>query len=156
MRFFASIAAVVVLVTGLQTFAQTQTPLKPTVPGTTGDPGWQATVRMSDGRTFITDGGLAVDAAYARPASLPTREVPAARLEQFLKGSYKNEFGFAELKPAGTTYTAPGGLPLNATYIDYLRRIGPRGLRFRSNGDAQPVVVAADGRAISVLMPVQR
>ena len=33
-----------------------------------GDPVWQGTLRMSDGRTFITDGGLAVDVAVARPA----------------------------------------------------------------------------------------
>jgi hypothetical protein len=33
--------------------------MKPAVPGTPGDPVWQGTVHMSDGRTFITDGGLA-------------------------------------------------------------------------------------------------
>ena len=72
------------------------------MPGTPGNPAWQGTLRMSDGRTFITDGGLAVDAALARPAALPTRELPAKVLEDYLKASHKNEYGFADLTLAAT------------------------------------------------------
>jgi hypothetical protein len=60
-----------------------QTRMKPTVPGTSGDPVWQGIVRLSDGRAFVTDGGLAVDVAVAKPAKLPDREVPGKILEGF-------------------------------------------------------------------------
>jgi hypothetical protein len=158
MRHLTLPLAVAALLTALPVSAQTQTPMKPTVPGTPGDPVWQGTLRMSDGRTFITDGGLAVDAAFATPAALPTREFPAKVLEDYLKASHKNEYGFADLTLAATgkTYTSPSGIALNATYINYLRRIALRRLRFRMTEGVQPIVVVADGSPIAVLMPVKR
>ena len=157
MRHLTLAVAVAALLIALPASAQTQTPMKPTVPGSPGDPVWQGTLRMSDGRTFITDGGLAVDAAVARPAALPTREFPAKVLEDYLKAPHKNEYGFADLTLAATgkTYTSPSGLALNATYINYLRRIAPRGSRFRMTEGVQPIVVVADGTPIAVLMPVK-
>ncbi len=138
--------------------AQKQTPMKPTVPGTSGDPVWQGKVRINDGRTFITDGGLAVDVAVARPAALPGREFSGKVLENYLKASQKDEYGFADLRLAATgkTYTSPSGIALNATYINYLRRIAPSKSRFRMTGGLQPIVVVADGSAIAVLMPVKQ
>src|SRR5262245_9394558 len=92
-----------------------QTPMKPTVPGTPGDPAWQGAVRLSDGRTFVTDGGLAIDAALAKPAKLPDRELAGKLLEDYLNASYKDEYGFSDLDAAasGRTYTAPNGITLN-------------------------------------------
>jgi hypothetical protein len=150
--------AVAALLISLPVSAQKQTPLKPTVPGTPGDPVWQGKLRMSDGRTFVTDGGLAVDAAIARPAALPTRELAAKVLEDYMKASHKNDYGFTDLTRAATgkTYTSPSGIALNATYIDYLRRVAPRGSRFRMTEGGQPIVVVADGSAIAVLMPVKQ
>ena len=138
--------------------AQTRTPMKPTAPGASGDPVWQGTVHMTDGRTFITDGGLAVDAALAKPASLPSREVPAKVLEGYLQAPPKSECAFADLKlaAAGKTYTSPSGIPLNATYVNYLRRIAPRGSRLRMTDGMHPIVVVADRAAIAVLMPVRQ
>jgi hypothetical protein len=132
--------------------------MKPTVPGTPGDPVWQGTVHLSDGRTFITDGGLAVDAAFARPSTLPTRDVAARVLEEYLKASHKNECGFADLTLAATgkTYESPSGIALNATYINYLRRILPRATRFRMTDGMHPIIVVADGTPIAVLMPVKK
>jgi hypothetical protein len=158
MRHLTLALAVAALLIALPVSAQTQTAMKPTVPGTPGDPVWQGTLRMSDGRTFITDGGLAVDAAFAKPAALPTREFPAKVLEDYLKASHKDEYGFADLTLAATgkTYTSPSGIALNATYINYLRRIAPRGSRFRMTEGLQPIVVIADGSPIAVLMSVRR
>jgi hypothetical protein len=158
MRHLTLTVAIAALLIVQAVSAQTQRPMKPTMPGTPGDPAWQGTLRMSDGRTFITDGGLAVDAALARPAALPTREVPAKVLEDYLKASHKNEYGFADLTLAATgkTYTSPSGIALNATYINYLQRIAPRGSRFRMTGGLQPIVVVADGSPIAVLMPVKQ
>lgn len=151
----AAAAAVLLMVS---VSAQKPTPMKPTAPGTAGDPAWQGIVRMSDGRTFITDGGLAVDAAIAKPSTLPARELASKVLEGYLAATHKNDYGFADLAPAATgkTYTSPSGIALNATYVNYLRRIAPRGARFRMTEGTQPIVVAADGRPIAVLMPVKK
>jgi hypothetical protein len=152
------LAAVAALLIALPASAQTRTPMKPTAPGTAGDPIWQGTLRMTDGRTFITDGGLAVDAALAKPAALPARELPGKVLEDYLKAAHKNDYGFADftLAAKGKTYTSPSGIALNATYIDYLRRVAPRGSRFRMTEKGQPIVVVADGSPIAVLMPVRQ
>src|SRR5206468_181278 len=97
MRHLALRAAVAAVLIVQPVWAEKQTPLKPTAPGTSGDPAWQGTVHTSSGRTFVTDGGLAVDVAVAKPASVPTRELPARVLDDYFKMSYANEYGFADL-----------------------------------------------------------
>lgn len=132
-------------------------PMTPTAPGTRGDPAWQGIVRLSDGRTFVTDGGLAIDAALAKPDRLPARELAAKVLEQYLNESHKDEYGLRDLDAAvsGRTYSSPSGIALNGTYVDYLRRTLPPGsVRLRMSGTRQPVVIVAGGRAVGVLMPV--
>ncbi len=158
MRYFTLAVATATILITVPAWAQTKAPLKPTAPGTAGDPVWQGMLHMTDGRTFITDGGLAVDAAFAKPAALPTRELPAKVLEDYLKASHKNEYGFDDLMPAasGNTFTSPSGIALNATYIKYLRRIAPRGVRFRMTEPGKPIVVVADNKPIAVLMPVRQ
>jgi hypothetical protein len=158
MRYRIPAAAHIVVLIAFAAAAQTRTPMKPTVPGRSGDPVWQGTVHMSDGRVFITDGGLAVDAAFAKPPTLPTREVPGKVLEDYLKATHKDECGFADLTLAATgkTYTSPNGIELNATYIDYLRRVAPRGSRFRMTDGMHPIVVVAAGTPMAVLMPVKK
>ena len=111
---------------------------------------------------FVTDGGLAIDAALAKPAVLPAEVLAAASakvLEGYLAAPLKDEFGLAELEPTATsrTYAAPSGVILNATYINYLRRILPAAtLRFRMKGDLEPVVILSNRTAVGVLMPVKR
>lgn len=134
-------------------------PMKPTVPGTLSDPVWQGILRHSDGRTFVTDGGLAIDAALAKPAKLPDRELPAKLLQDYFSAPHQHEFGFSDLTAAasGKTYTAPQGLALNATYINFLRRILPAGVvRFHASGGRQPIVIHVNGTPVGVLMPVQQ
>ena len=139
-----------------------QRPVKPAAPGTGGDPTWQRMVRLSDGRTLVTDGGLAIDAGIAKPAVLPTQVLgpsSAKILEGYLTAPLKDEFGLGDFRTTATgrTYIAPSGVVLNATYIDYLRRILPTTkLRFRMKGDFEPVVILANGTPIGVLMPVKR
>ena len=139
-----------------------QQPAKPAAPGTPGDPTWQRVVRLNDGRTFVTDGGLTIDAAIAKPAVLPTEVLSVASgkvVEGYLTATLKDEFSLAELKRAATghTYTAPSGVVLNGTYINFLRRILPEAsLGFRMEGDLTPVVVVSKGMAVGVLMPVRR
>jgi hypothetical protein len=117
---------------------------------------------MSDGRTFVSDGGLALDAAIAKPAALPAVVLgPASAkvLEGYMAAPLKNEFTLADLGPAATgrTYTAPSGVVLNSTYVDYLRRTFPAGrVRLRMKSDLEPIVIVADGAAVGLLMPVKR
>jgi hypothetical protein len=136
-----------------------QSAMKPTAPGTPGDPQWQGVIHMTDGRTFITDGGLAVDTSAAKPAKLPARVVSGKVLETYLTAKYSDEFGFSDLARAssGKTYTTPKGVPLNATYVDYLRRIlSVRAVRFRMSGELDPVLILENGKMVAVLMPVHK
>ena len=147
----------VALMTAHVVFAQTQPPLKPTVPGAPGDPAWQSTFRLTDGRTFVTDGGLAIDAALVQTAKLPERQVAAKVVEGYLNAAHTDECTFSDLKAAasGKTYTTPSGIPLNATYINYLRRTLPaRSVRFRMTAATQPVLIVESGKVVGVLMPV--
>ena len=136
--------------------------LKTTAPGSAGDPVWQRTLHLSDGRTFVTDGGIAMDAALARPASLPAQTLPAASaqyIEKYLTATLKDEFALADLtaNPNGRTYAAPSGLLLNSTYVNFLRRVLPnRTLRFRMEAELTPMVIVSDGKAVGVLMGVKR
>jgi hypothetical protein len=159
MRHTIIAAATIVLLMTQVTWAQKQPPMKPTAPDAGGDPVWQGIVRASDGRTFITDGGLAIDTALAKPASLPARELPGKVLDGQLAAAHKAEYRFSDLrveKPS-RTYASPNGILLNATYIDYLRRILPASsARLRMTGDMQPIVIVADGKAVGVFMPVRK
>jgi len=70
--------------------------LKTTAPGSAGDPVWQRTLHLSDGRTFVTDGGIAMDAALAKPASLPSQTLPEASakyIERYLGATLKDSHG---------------------------------------------------------------
>lgn len=136
-----------------------QTRMTPTTPGTAGDPQWQAVTRLSDGRTFVTDGGMAIDVAVAKVVKLPEKDYSGKTIETYLAAPHQQEYGFADLKAAasGKTYDTPIGIPLNATYINYLRRVLPvAAARFRVSGELQPVVIVVSGKAVGVLMPVRK
>ena len=150
--------ALVVAIVVTTQFLSAQTPMKPTAPGTAGDPQWQGVVRLSDGRSFITDGGIAIDTAFAKPVTLPAKEIPGKVMETYLNAAHKDEYGFGDLTPVATgkTYMTPAGIPLSATYINYLRRILPASTRFRVGGELQPVGIVANGQVVGVLMPVRK
>ena len=61
-----------VLVEALSAHAAALQKVRPAAPGAAGDPQWQRVVHLSDGRTFVSDGGLALDAAIAKPRALPS------------------------------------------------------------------------------------
>jgi hypothetical protein len=54
MRHISSSAIVAVVIMSAQVLLA-QTRIKPTTPGSLGDPAWQAFVRLADGRTFVTE-----------------------------------------------------------------------------------------------------
>ena len=159
MRRIAIAAAAAAVVLAAQAVLALQSPMKPTAPGTRGDPVWQGTLRMPDGRTFVTDGGLVIDAALAKPAKLPDRELAPKVLEDYFSAVHKDEYGFGDFKAAasGKTYTAPNGIALNATYIDFLRRTLPvASARFRMREGLTPIVIVVNGKPVGALMPVKQ
>ena len=158
MRHFLGISALAIVLLGAPTvFAQKPTPMSPTTPGTSGEPAWQGTVLLSDGRKFVTDGGFAFDAAIAKPAKLPERQFPSKIVEEYLKAPHKDECRLADLvgNASGKTYRTPSGIALNATYINYLKRVLPaRSVRLRMTAPMQPILVESDGKLVGVLMAV--
>jgi hypothetical protein len=141
----------------LLTVAVAQNNLNPTTPGSPA-PVWQRMVQLDDGRTFVTDGGMAIDAALVKPTLPNNAPVSGKIIERYLSADLPNEFSLSQLSPRdGRTYAAPSGIVLNATYIDFVRRtLPPRQVRLRMRGDLDPVVITVDGKPIGVMMPVKR
>jgi hypothetical protein len=137
-------------------------PVSAAAPGNVTAPTWTRLVQLADGRTFVTDGSLAIDVALAKPAVLPTvvlSGASASLLEGYLTAPFIHECGLAELKAGGKpgTYVAPSGVVLNAKYVEYLRHTLPTArLRLRLKGDRDPVVLLSHATAIGVLMPMAR
>jgi hypothetical protein len=115
---------------------------------------------LSDGRTFVTDGGLAMDAAFAKPAVLPADVLPPASasfIERHLSAPPPDEFTLSQLsaRPDSRAYRTPSGVDLSQTYVDFLRRtLATAQVRLRTRGAREPVVILLDGKPIGVFMPV--
>ena len=113
----AATLAIVMLMTAHVAFTQSpQSRMKPTAPGSQGDPVWQGVLRFTDGRTFVTDGGLAIDVAYAKPAKLPTREIPSRVLEKYFSAGHKDEYGLGGLTAALLVLLVVTGVYLEQFY----------------------------------------
>ena len=121
-------------------------------------PAWNKRSRLADGRTFVTDGAIALDAAIARPASVETLiELPPAAIERLLKTPFTTEVRSSALGRRDRGYATPDGVLLNRTYVDFLRRhAGASRLMFRTSGPADPVLIVVDGQTVGVLMPLAR
>jgi hypothetical protein len=130
-------------------------------PAQNGTVTWQRLVRLHDGREFVSDGRLALDAALAKPSVLPSTVLPEATakiIEGYLAAQLPDEFALSELShPGAEQYIAPSGVVLDPIYVDYLRRTssGSR-LRLRMKGDTEPIVILLDAKAVGLLMPMKR
>jgi hypothetical protein len=139
-----------------------QNPAPPSSPAIEAPPSWSRVLHMPDGRTFVTDGGLAIDATVAKPATLPATVLAPESAKLFagyLAAPYEQEIGLGDLQTGAfkNTFIAPGGVVLNGNYVNFLRRTVPAGrARLRIKSDSAPVVIVLDGQAIGVLMPVRR
>jgi hypothetical protein len=129
--------------------------------GTDGAPVWDRLFRLPDGRTFVTDGAITLDAALARPKELPKTVLPESTgkvMEKYLSASLDHEFSVAQLN-AGRfprTYVTPNGVSVSAEYVDYLARTLGRGkVRLRVGGELQPMVIVIDGKSVGLVMAVK-
>lgn len=152
-------AALILAAAALFPFAvQAQTPKSALGPD--GAPVWSRTLKLSDGRTFISDGAMTIDAALVNPKHLPKQklaEASAKVIEKFLAAPLKDEYTYSQLSNGRLprSYASPSGVSLSADYVDYLARtLGKGKLRLRMQGPREPVVVVADGKAVALVMPL--
>ena len=139
--------------------ATQQPPIKPSSPSVIAPPMWSRALPMPDGRTFVTDGGLSVDAKLAKPTTMPSNVLPPHSgkiIADRMAAPHDKEIGFGDLR-SGTfknSFATPDGIALNGNYVNYLRGILPAGARLRTRGLSDPVTIIVDGRAVGILMPL--
>jgi hypothetical protein len=120
-------------------------------------PKWNRILKLSDGRTFVTDGGMAIDATLAKPATLPSQVASSKVLEGYMNAEAPTEVGLLDLSKGlgAKNYSAPNDVTLNPIYIDYLRRTLPgRRVKLRIKGNRDPIAILMDGKPVGVLMPL--
>jgi hypothetical protein len=115
---------------------------------------------MPDGRTFVTDGGLMVDAAVAKPSVMPAVVLPVANgqiLARNFSAPHEHEIGLGDLR-AGTlanTYVTPHGIALNGNYVRFLRSVlSVAQTRLRTRTPTDAVTVFSGDQPVAILMPV--
>jgi len=138
---------------------QQQPPIKPSAPSVVAAPVWSRVLPMPDGRTFVTDGGLSVDARFAKPAKLPSVVLAPNSgkiIADRMAAPYDKEILLAELRPGSfkNSFTTPDGIALNGNYVTFLRQILPARTRLRTKGATDAVVAVTDGQAVAILMPL--
>jgi hypothetical protein len=118
---------------------------------------WSRAIAMPDGRTFVSDGAMAIDAKIAKPATTPAMQMPVASgklLEGQMTGTFTDEVALATLRP-GTltnTFVGPHDIPLDGAYVSFLRRVAPAS-RLRFNGPMRAVVIVLGQQTIGLVMP---
>jgi hypothetical protein len=145
---------------GLECSAQQVPPIKPSSPAEIGRPVWTRAVKMPDGRTFVTDGGLMVDAVVAKPSVMPDVVLPVANgeiLARNFSASFDKEVGLGDLRPGSlkNTFVTPDGIALNGNYVRFLGSILSVGrTRLRTRGPSDPVTVFSGEQPVAIVMPV--
>jgi len=140
--------------------AVTQQPaIKPSSPSVVAAPVWSRALPMPDGRTFVTDGGLSVDAKLAKPTTMPSNVLPAHSgkiIADRMAAPHDKEIGLSELRtgPFTNSFATPDGIALNGNYINFLRGILPSSARLRTRGLSDPVTIIVGGQAVGIMMPL--
>ena len=144
----------------LSASAQQQPPIKPSTPGTVAPPTWSRVMNMPDGRVFVTDGALLIDARFAKPVTLPTVVLPPETAKTYAErmvAPHDNEIAFSALAlgPVKNSFVTPDGIGLNGNYVNFLRQAVPVArTRLRTKGPREPVIVLTDGQPVAIVMPM--
>jgi hypothetical protein len=154
----ALIGALIIALIGAA--AAQQPAIKPSSPSVVTPPAWSRVLNMPDGRTFVTDGGLSIDAKFAKPATLPAVVLApesAKGLAARLTLPYDKEIGLADLRSGSfkNSFMTPDGIHLNGNYVTFLRQMLPAGSRLRTKGKTDAVVIVTDGQPVGIMMPLQ-
>lgn len=122
-------------------------------------PAWTHTVKLPapDGRTFVSDGGLVLDVAIAKPAMRPSQTMAAdmgTAVAGYLSGYYPTEFGLGDLREGRSpgVFVGPEGFAVSRNYVTFLTRYAPH-VRLRTKGQGYPVLLVRDGQHIGLLLP---
>jgi hypothetical protein len=121
---------------------------------------WNKMFRVPDGRLFVTDGALMLDAELAKLRVLPATELPASTgevMSRHMAAERPIEIELDDLEPGSheETYEAPNGLPFAAKYVEFLQEAVPDA-SLRIGGDREPVVIVAGGQPVGLVMAKAR
>jgi hypothetical protein len=121
---------------------------------------WRFYSDFADGRRFLTDGSLVLDAHYIPGEPVPQRSLPPESVQRLLRADTDHEFGLSDLLSTGGPndhYRGPGPVVLNRKYVDLLRGLTFKdALRFRAKGGGDRVLLVDGGQVIGVVMPVKQ
>ena len=128
----------------------------PTSADDTAAPAWNKRSTLADGRIFVSDGAMAVDATFAKAATLEgLTSIPPAAIERLLKSPTTTEVRSSALSGRERGYMTPGGVLIARKYVDFLRRhAGTAALRFKVAGPRDPVLIVVGGQTVGVVMPL--
>jgi hypothetical protein len=118
---------------------------------------WRLYCDLDDGRRFLSDGSLLVEARYFPNVPIPEKSLPATAPKRLLQSPTDRQFGLADLqqKTAGGHYTGPG-VQLNRKYVELLRGSPLKEtLRFRAKGANDPVLIVDGQTVVGVVMPIK-
>ncbi|MEW5739246.1 MAG: hypothetical protein AB1938_09995 [Myxococcota bacterium] len=128
------------------------------------EPTWSAVARLPDGTRFLLDSSFVFSEAQlgempSQNAGVPLLpEKDSQAVEAWLGMRVKQPFRLADLRcgPTKGTYEGPGGVLLNARYVDFLRaRMDLWPLEFHATGPLEPIALVMKGRGAGVLMPMK-
>ena len=151
------IGALVCATVGL---AAQQPPIKLPSAEVIAPPQWTRVLKMPDGRTFVTDGGISIDAAIAKPATLPSVVLPpesGKNIADRMSTPHDHEIAIGDLRRGGfkNSFATPDGIELNGNYVAFLRQTTASSkMRLRTKGKRDAVVVVVDGQAVAIMMPL--
>jgi hypothetical protein len=136
-----------------------QAPPPPSSPLTVAPPVWSRLLRMPDGRSFVSDGGLAIDAALVKPATMPSVVIPVESTKTIttrMMAPHQEEIGLGQLASGRreNSFVTPAGVHVNGNYVTLLRRVVPARARLRTRGVADAITVVVDGEMVAFLMPL--
>ncbi|MCC6332582.1 MAG: hypothetical protein IT380_01180 [Myxococcales bacterium] len=128
------------------------------------EPQWSAVARLPDGTRFLLDKSFVF--SEAQLGELPSRNagvplLPEENVQQvvaWMGARVKQPFHLSDLRCGSSkdTYEGPGGVLLNARYVDFLRaRVDLWPLAFHSTGPLEPIALVMKGRGTGVLMPMK-
>ena len=126
--------------------------------GTTETVQWKAYSEFSDGRKFISDGALLLEARYLPNVPLPSMNIPQPNIQRLLESVTDHEFDLSDLDrtPPDGHYVGPGPIKINGKYIELLKESPLKSsLRFRAKGSNDPVLILDDDKVVGVVMPMK-
>ena len=128
----------------------------PSNPAVVAPPNWQLVVEMPDGRRFVSDGAMAIDATIAKLDAMPKKVLPVESgkiIAGRFTAKYTDEIGLSSLRPGtrANSFLGPRDIPVNGNYVTFLRLVAPQS-RLRFNGPLDAIVVTLNGQPIGMFM----